>query len=499
VNKFGRYEILGELGRGAMSVVYEARDLLTDGVVALKIIDPSVWGQPTSGAQRLLFVADSIPEWRLKHPNIVTVHDAGDADGNVYIAMELLEAYSLRKILDELPPLGIARSARIAAEIACGLAYAHERGVVHLHVKPSNILLPSDRPKIIDFGMARIREAAIAAGKHAGCLSYMSPEQIRCDEAIDGRSDIFSLGIVFYEMLTRRLPFNGSSPPEILRAVLEAEPPLPSEVNPDVPPEVDGMVLCMLAKDPDDRVPNAETALRGLRRLVEELAAFETPGVASDDGDEAVVLAEQPARARPERRLATYAVIGVLIAAAGLGGWWQWQHSWDPSATRITTADAAPAAEIASTPPDASGPRLMAEEPKPKKERASKAPARKPSRPTVAAVTAPPPALDTEASIAAPALPPVVELTPKMTSAKQARAKASDGPASKTAKVILAVSPWGEIYIDGKSHGTTPPITTLDLPPGRHRIEVRNPRQPAYITYATVQAGEVRRIRHEFE
>ena len=284
-----------------MSVVYEARDMLTDAVVALKIIDPLVWGQPASGAERLLFVSDAISGWRLKHPNIVTVHDAGDADGRVYIAMERLEAHSLRSVLDEFAPLGMARSAMVVAEIARGLAYAHERGVVHRHVKPSNILLlAADRPKITDFGMTRLSEAAIAAGRHSDCLSYMSPEQIRCDGAIDGRSDIFSLGVVLYEMLTGRLPFNGSSPSEILRAVLEAEPPLPSEVNPEVPPEVDGMVLCMLAKDPDaglqTRKPSSAACSAWRRRRRPTRHPVRSPPVA------ATTCSRRPSNSRRQRR-----------------------------------------------------------------------------------------------------------------------------------------------------------------------------------------------------
>lgn len=517
VSKLGRYDILGELGRGAMSVVYEGRDMLTDAVVALKIIDPLVWGQPASGAERLLFVSDAISGWRLKHPNIVTVHDAGDADGKVYIAMERLEAYSLRRVLDEDAPVGMARSAMVVAQIACGLAYAHERGVVHGHVKPSNILLlAADRTKITDFGMAHLSEAAIAAGRHSDCLSYMSPEQIRCDEAIDGRSDIFSLGVVFYEMLTGRLPFNGSSPSEILRAVLEAEPPLPSEVNPDVPPEVDGMVLCMLAKDPDDRIANAETVVRGLQRLEEKVAAREAPGALAARGrGDVLSLAEPPAPAKPERRLLIYAAIAALLAEAGLVVWRQSQDVPDSSVTQIAAMNPEPAAEIASSPSaplpsaplpsqasglsQASVPPLKAEEPKPENERASKAPARKAPKPAVRAASAPPPVKDTAASAAAPPLPPVVELTPKMVRAERAQVKTGGGAAPKTAKVVLAVSPWGEIYIDGKLHGTTPPITTLDLAPGRYRIEVRNSSQPPRIVFVTLHAGNVQRIRHDFE
>ncbi len=186
--------------------------------------------------------------------------------------MERLEGRSLRRMLDESPLPGVPRSLRIAAEFASGLAHAHERGVVHRCVKPSNILiLADDRAKITDFGMAPLRDAALASPNHAACLSYMSPEEIRCDAVIDGRSDIFSLGVVLYEMLTGKRLFNGSSPAGTMQNVLDAEPPLPSEVNPEVPPAVDLLVRNMLAKDPDDRVPNAEIVARHLRRLSEEV------------------------------------------------------------------------------------------------------------------------------------------------------------------------------------------------------------------------------------
>ena len=272
VNTLDRYEILGELGRGAISIVYDARDLLTDDRVALKLIEPSLWAPPISAAEPLRFLTEAMPEWRLRHPNIVRVYDAGDSDGSLYIAMERLEGRTLRRVLDESPLPGLPRSLRMATELASGLAHAHERGVVHRYLNPSNIFVfADDRAKITDFGMAPLRDAALASPNHAACLSYMSPEAIRCDATIDGRSDIFSLGVVLYEMLTGERPFSGDSPDEIMRNVLEAEPPLPSEVNADVAPMVDLLVWNMLAKRRFDRGPSAEILARCLRRLGEEV------------------------------------------------------------------------------------------------------------------------------------------------------------------------------------------------------------------------------------
>ena len=545
VDTLGRYEILGELGRGTISVVYEARDLLTDGAVALKLIEPSVWGEPNSGTERLLFLTEAMPGWRLKHPNIVTVYDAGDGDGKVYLAMERVAGRSLRRMIDESPPLGVGRSIRIAVEIASALAHAHEQGVVHRGLTPSNILVqPGDRPKITGFGLAPLQEAAPAAWNHAARLGYLSPEQIRCDEPIDGRSDLFSLGVVLYEMLTGRLPFGGDSPAEIMRSVLESEPPLPSEQNSHVPPAVDGLVLSMLAKNPDDRAPNVQVVARSLRRLEEdldgELAAdgrYDEPLLetmtagahASDERHEAPVLQAWSEPWRPAPSPSTYALIALILAAAGVGALWQWRQSSDSGEIRVATvgAEAAtavrgepatpiraePATAIAPETPRSGERRVAAPEPAQKKKAASKVAARQPPAGATASVTTlapqtPPSAVALTASpetAVAPlrSVPPARE-APRMQrtsipTSSEAPPKTSGRPSAKTATVVVDVSPWGEIYVDGKPRGTTPPLKTFDVPPGRHRIEVRNPIQPPHITFATLEAGEVRRIRHEFE
>jgi len=563
LNTLDRYEILGELGRGASSIVYDARDLLTDDPVALKLIEPSLSAPPTSAAEALRFLAEAMPEWRLRHPNIVKVYDAGDSDGRLYIAMERLEGRTLRRVLDESPLPGLPRSLRIAAELASGLAHAHERGVVHRHLNPSNIFVfADDRAKITDFGMAPLRDAALASTNHAACLSYMSPEAIRCDATIDGRSDIFSLGVVLYEMLTGERPFSGDSPDEIMRNVLEAEPPLPSEVNADVTPMVDLLVWNMLAKHRVGRGPRAEILARRLRRLGEEVdgvltapardeeesaAAGTTDERASDDrnvvlmpahrGDERAPSAESlvhgergeevdgvltaPARdegesaaagmtderasddrnvvlmpghrGAPQRaklRLPTYALTVLILAVAGSGFLWQWRQSLGSSEADSATPSEEPATAITFEPSIPDEPRLSASAPEPKKaasepepkKRASKAPARRPSRSAVASGSA------TEQEIE----PPAVALATEPASAPLP-------PPVKTATLAFDVSPWGEIYVDGKLHGTTPPVKTVDLPPGRHRIELRNSAQPPYLIYTTLDPGDVRRIRHQFE
>ena len=268
-NPLERYEVLNELEGGAIGRVYAARDRSTGAVVALKTLDPALFGEPDANLAEL-FLKDARSAVRLRHRNIVKVHDAGEAGGTAYVAMELLEGASLRDMLDD-GPISIARAIQIFDDIASALAYAHEEGVVHRGVTPSNIIvLRSGVAKIGDFGIGRLGEAALLSGQRDGCLRYMSPEQVGGDP-VDHRSDIFSLGAVFYEMLTRQALFEGNSPKEITQYVLHAEPPLPSKVNSHVPFALDRIVFSMLAGHPDDRFANARDLLRDLQRLEEEL------------------------------------------------------------------------------------------------------------------------------------------------------------------------------------------------------------------------------------
>jgi hypothetical protein len=506
-----RYAILGVLGRGPRGVVYKARDQLTDRFVALKTIDPlREWraGPPETA----WFVNGARAAWRLTHPNIVTVYDAGDARGKIYIAMELLKGHSLRRKLDANRSLGLLRSIKLAAEMACGLAYAHEQGVVHRNLKPSNItILGDDEVKISDFGVARMGDSAILTGQHARCLSYMSPEWIRGDQAIDERTDIFSLGVVLYEMLTHRLPFNGEAPAEIAGEVLEVEPPLPSELNPEVPPVLDGMVLSMLTKESDDRAADMGMILLGLRRLEEELGErpaatahpAETPAATkatpltagahtSADRRETRLMTDEP---RTKMRAQWRPACGVLAVATWLS--LIWPHFSDLYEARILATRTEPAFAIAPEQSFAIGPPTS-------EELANGGPASlaAPREPAASAeVTVFTATLESERSVGTAATSPAVKPAPhsRMTHAKQTRAKTGGGLPPKTARLTLAVSPWGSVYINGKFQGTTPPGTTFDLSPGRHLVEVRNSSQPSYLTYATVQAGEIRSIRHEFE
>ena len=366
-NRLGRYEILGELGRGAMGVVYRARDPIIDRVVALKTINLALTGAALASFEARFF-QEARSAGRLNHPNIVTIYDAGKADGVAYIAMEFLEGTSLREILDEQPPLSVPRILETIAQVARGLAYAHENGVVHRDIKPANIIVLSNRrPKITDFGIARLGEADGVSSERAGSPKYMSPEQIRGDVTLDGRSDVFSLGTVLYEMLTGKPPFAGETVTEIMQAVLEHTPPVPSVVDAHVPPELDGVVMRMLAKRPDDRYPSARSLFRELRRVDENFSARAEPrpreaapiepdalvpvparGPVSV-GDKTLVIGTGPERRMTWRRAAALGAIAAAIAVIAMIPL-KLQYN-DANATRGAAAGAQPIAAAAPEPP----------------------------------------------------------------------------------------------------------------------------------------------------
>ena len=559
--KLGRYEILHELGRGGLGVVYAALDQSTGAVVALKTLDPP-----------LLKGANST--WSLRHRNIVQILDAGQAEGTAYIAMELLEGESLRKMLDG--PVSIARAIQIADEVACGLAYSHEKGVVHRNLKPSNIIvLPSGAVKITDFGIGQLGKAALLlSGQRNGCLNYMSPEQVR-GEPVDARSDIFSLGAVLYEMLTRRPAFPGETPDEVAAKILRAEPPLPSDVNPHVPRLLDGMVLGMLAVHPDDRLPGVNILVRNLQRLEQELGLGQRVTADNDEPKPAAPERQEPIRfssapihdgelrfrldapaaepfqyrdTRPDREafdrresmflidrdsaperssgsrptvLAALALVTAVLAI-GLTVVLHYSPGLIDRLIAASRAQLAPATTPALPHPSAPAPEAETPAQPLTAPAAPQAAEQEPSGTVSAPVPTPTSPAEPEASApravddektpqdlvqqsisiaAAPEPPPAARgaAAQKRPQSTQPTAVASQQLPERMATLIIAVAPQGEVYIDGKHYGTTPPVATLDLEPGVRRIEVRSGSRKPYLTYMTVQAGEVRRIHHDFD
>ena len=267
IEKLGRYEIIAELGQGAMGTVYKARDPLLDRTVAIKTISLNLPDDEVAEYEAR-FYQEAKAAGQLSHPNIVTIFDIGKSDQLAYMAMEFLEGQELRRILGSSTPIAIERALNIGAQVADALDYAHERQVVHRDIKPANVMVLKDGLiKITDFGIARMRnnEIKTMTGMILGSPKYMSPEQVAGKRA-DPRSDLFSLGVVIYEMLTGTSPFVADNIHGVMYQTLNFNPPTPKSLNPELPEVVNYIVAKVLAKSIDDRYQNAEDLANDLRQ-----------------------------------------------------------------------------------------------------------------------------------------------------------------------------------------------------------------------------------------
>lgn len=319
ISHLGRYEIISELGQGAMGLVYKARDPLIDRIVAIKTINLN---QALDEREEYegRFYQEARAAGRLSHQNIVTIYDVGKSGDVAYIAMEFLQGRELRDVLNEKPMLPVDQVLDIVVQVAQGLSYAHEHGIVHRDVKPSNIMIGSDgHVKITDFGIARMASAAVRTqtGMVLGSPKYMSPEQVM-GKLADQRSDIFSLGIMLYEMLTGRAPFVGENVNAIMYQTLNAVPPAPSSLNPAVPEMLNFIVAKALAKKLDDRYQSVREMADDLRTCRNNLArAFGTTAAAKPPAAPKAKPKEPPA---PAAASGTEEEEALPIAALGLSG-----------------------------------------------------------------------------------------------------------------------------------------------------------------------------------
>jgi eukaryotic-like serine/threonine-protein kinase len=280
--QLGRYIIDSEIGRGAMGVVFKATDSVLQRTVAVKTVNMAL-EKDHADKYEARFYQEARAAGGLNHPNIVTVYDAGKAGDVVYMAMEYIQGVELRTLFVEGQPMGVPQTLSIAAQVAEGLAYAHHQGVVHRDIKPANIMVVAEGPvKITDFGIARMRASAdlTQTGVMLGSPKYMSPEQVIGKRA-DHRSDIFSLGVILYEMLTGAAPFSGENVTALMYQIVNFAPPAPSTVNPLVPEMLDFVVAKMLAKPLEERYQDAREVARDLRECERSLAA---PGTGTLSG-----------------------------------------------------------------------------------------------------------------------------------------------------------------------------------------------------------------------
>ncbi len=273
-NKLGRYDIVRVLGKGAMGMVYEARDPNLDRRVAIKTIKVENLSPEASREYEARFRTEARSAARLQHPNIVSVYDSG-RDGDVaYLVMEFVEGQDLKQHLDIGRNFTLQETLRMMRDLLAALDYAHRQSVVHRDVKPANLLLEaSGRVKLTDFGVARIQDSSEATrtkGSMVGTLKYMSPEQVR-GLPVDSRADLFSAGIVLYQLLTGNRPFSGDTDFAIIQQIVDVMPPAPSSVNADLPAALDVVVARALAKSRDDRFADADGFAQALLQATRDV------------------------------------------------------------------------------------------------------------------------------------------------------------------------------------------------------------------------------------
>lgn len=265
--QYGRYETERELGRGSMGIVYQAHDPRLDRRVALKLLKPDLVSSETF-VQRFLKEAKAAA--RLSHPNIVSVYDADEAQGTIYIAMEFLAGEPLDRLI-KTKKLSENEIVHLGIQVARALDYAHQSGIVHRDIKPGNIILDSrGQIKITDFGIARIEDPSApqqtAVGEVLGTPAYMSPEQA-LGKSVDRRTDIYSLGVVLYELSTGVRPFRGETLSAILMAIIHETPPEPERINASLSPELARIIMRCMSKVPEERFQTGEALAEALEKL----------------------------------------------------------------------------------------------------------------------------------------------------------------------------------------------------------------------------------------
>src|SRR5947209_5270774 len=275
-----RYQLQDPIGRGGMATIYRGRDMRMDRTVAIKVLR-EVYSTDSKFVKR--FQQEAKAASALQHPNIVQVFDYGQTDGNYFIVMELVEGTDLRRYLRSRGVLDVDRAIIIAHDVALGLGAAHRRGIVHRDVKPQNVLVGRGGSiKLTDFGIASVykdinAERLTTTGMTLGTVQYYAPEQAQ-GEIVSPAADVYALGIVMYEMLAGRTPFDGDTPVAVAMQHIQDMPTPPSYFNPDIPPALEGVILRCLEKEPERRYRDVSTLARALELLGESEVDEVLPG-----------------------------------------------------------------------------------------------------------------------------------------------------------------------------------------------------------------------------
>ncbi|HYX69131.1 MAG TPA: serine/threonine-protein kinase, partial [Terriglobales bacterium] len=488
LQNIGRYQIVGELGKGAMGIVYKAQDPTIGRTVALKTMRLDVHGMDTEEMLKR-FRNEARAAGVLSHPNIVTVYDAGEQDGLFYMALELIEGRSLHALLVESRVLPVEQITDLSRQVCAGLDYAQSHGVVHRDIKPANIMITPDQTvKIMDFGIAKAGGGLTSVGQVLGTPNYMSPEQVK-GRPLDGRSDLFGWGVILYEMLTGEKPFTGQNVTTIIYKIVNENPTPPRELDVTIHPGLNAVVMKALAKLPDERYQSGADLVRDLQNYKSLAAEPAQPSTSQEDttsvlpatGAHAAPSAARaaapaathrasappssPARQTPvratRRELLVPVGAGLLALVLAVGGltWYRHRAAGQPPPAAQTTAQ--PTARTAAPPT------------------------------TTTTSPTPAPASETDA---APA-----DTTDSQPAAKPARrertatvAPTAPVPGEATGDLQFISSPDGaSIQIDGRSSSTwVTPFTVTGLAPGSHSVSLAKAGYVPVTRTIDVAAGE---------
>jgi len=374
----GRYEILDELGHGAMGSVFRARDPSMDRIVALKTIHTVALASEQGGEFRQRFYREARAAGALAHPGIVPVFDVGEDEDMPYLVMEYVKGQTLDHAMKKGERFTLERVCEIGQQIAEALGYAHHNGVIHRDIKPANILLTSvevygsERPKITDFGVAKLTAGEVTTtGQLLGTPAFMSPEQFT-GMPIDPRADLFSLGVILYWMATGEQPFSGETMTGVSYKIVHTEPVPPAKLNPAIPAKLEGVILKCLAKSPANRYQTGEEIAQELALLRADSKALSLQSTAplakgtgkttEDTFDLNSTLPSNPPSASgakaakkqplPAKKIGVLLVAAVALLAAVVSGGWYWRqhrHQVPQQTTSEATASSQP--EMAPIPP----------------------------------------------------------------------------------------------------------------------------------------------------
>ncbi len=292
-----RYRVEELVARGGMATVYRASDSRLGRSVAIKVLSGSLITDPGFVDR---FTQEARAAASLTHPNVVAVHDQGIAEGFPYLVMEFVPGRTIREVLVDHGPFASAHALEIISSVLAGLASAHDAGFVHRDIKPENVLITAQgHVKVTDFGLARvINDTPVSDSTGAillGTMAYLSPEQVQ-QRSLDARSDVYSAGILLFEMLTGRVPFTGTSPLDVAYQHVSREVPAPSSYAPEIPPAIDHLVLAATRKDPNDRIQSAQVFLEGAARAIAAVPAAEAITVAINLAPTIRIPLTEPAR-----------------------------------------------------------------------------------------------------------------------------------------------------------------------------------------------------------